>query len=253
MLTIVKIGTNLLTTNEGRLDLNNLRGLIDQIAALHKAGHRFIVVTSGAITCGSERMHICATSIPQKQAAAAVGQGLLMREYIEFFGRHGLEVGQILLTKDVLSHPIAKENALNTINTLLMCNVIPIINENDSVATDEIGAKFGDNDELSSLVAKLIQAGRLLLLTDIDGVFSSNPKLDAKATLLPELKIGPNTLKLAEDVSNGRSRGGMTSKLKSAKDATDAGIEVYIANGRNATVIADIFAGKPTGTRILRS
>ena len=177
---VIKVGTNLLTTPEGKLDLNNLRDLTYQIADQINNHHKkVIMITSGSITCGSERLHLTAKTIPEKQAAAAVGQILLMREYLSFFGQKGLQAGQILLTKDGLENPTRSKNAVTTIKTLLKQKIIPIINENDSVATNEIkNSRFGDNDELSYLVAKLIKVDLLVTLTDIDGLYTGNPKKD---------------------------------------------------------------------------
>ncbi|NDC82976.1 glutamate 5-kinase [bacterium] len=247
---VVKIGTNLLTTDDRRLDLNNLRELVHQLSdELDRGEFQLVVVTSGAITCGAERLGGRPNSIPEKQAAAAVGQILLMQEYARFFDGRGYAVGQLLITKDDLENQIIKQNAQNTLSHLLARGVVPIINENDSVATHEIGPKFGDNDELSSEVARLIGAKRLILLSDIDGVFTSNPKSDPTATRIPRLEsINSTVLAVANDVPNGRSRGGMLGKLSAAKDASEAGIEVVIANGRERGIIAAIQSHQAVGT-----
>lgn len=249
---VVKIGTNLLTTDDMRLDLNNLRNLIYQLCDVYDQGHYdFVVVSSGAIACGAERMGIQPVSIPEKQAAASVGQSLLMQDYVRFFGLRGRPVGQILLTKDELENSIIKTNAINTLSHLLASGVVPVVNENDSIATNEIGPKFGDNDELSSVVARLINAERLILLSDIDGVFTDNPKENPNATLIPLLDgISDETLTVARDIAGGRSRGGMASKLAAARDASLAGIEVHIANGRSPNVIEMIQSGKQIGTKV---
>jgi len=249
---VIKIGTNTLTTEQGSLDLNNLRHLVTQLAAAyHENKFQFLVVTSGAITCGAEVLHTLPKTIPDKQAAASVGQILLMSEYGRFFGQFGIRVGQILLTKDCIEDSIKRKNTQNTIFNLLKHGVVPVINENDSVATDEIGPKFGDNDELSCYVAQLVEAEQLVLLTDTDGVFTHNPKTHKEAVLIPELKgVSQALLDSVEDIQNGRSRGGMTSKLNAAKRASESGIEVVIANGRTDEVLRTIFSGKPIGTRI---
>jgi glutamate 5-kinase len=197
-------------------------------------------------------MNIAPKSIPEKQAAAAVGQILLMNEYVSFFGQKGFQVGQLLLTKDCIESPIKRQNTLQTLTTLLRQSVIPIINENDTVATDEIGVKFGDNDELSSNVAQLIGADQLILLTDTDGVYTANPKKDATAKRIDTIEaVTPDILGLVDDIQNTRSRGGMTSKLTQAKNASQAGIQVVIANGKNPTILKDIFDKKSVGTTIL--
>ncbi len=229
-----------------------MRQLILQICA--ELGHKsrsIILVTSGAITCGAQALGITPASIPEKQAAASVGQILLMHEYSTFFSQKGYKIGQILLTKDCIEDEIRRKNTQNTIFTLLENGIIPIINENDSVSTDEIGTKFGDNDELSAGVAELVGAKSLILLTDIDGLYTANPKKDPSATLIPLLsKIDDATFNLVNDIDNGRSRGGMTSKLTFAKQASEAGISVVLANGKRPDVVKDIFEGKAVGTRV---
>lgn len=249
---IIKIGTNILTTPEGKLDLNNLRSLITQIAnEADKGNDHFILVTSGAITSGSERLQIQAKTIGQKQAAAAVGQILLMHEYKRFFEQRGYNIGQILLTKDCVKNKIVSQNACSTIFTLLQESVIPIINENDSVATEEIDNRFRDNDSLSCHVAKLVHAKQLILLTDIDGLYTANPKKDPKSRLIATIiKIDDSVFNYIDDEVSTRSRGGMQSKLTAAKEASEAGIQVVIANGRKPNIINTIFTGKFIGTAI---
>lgn len=252
---VVKIGTNLLTTDDRRLDLNNLRELVHQICdELDRNQFNIVVVTSGAITCGAERVGFTPTTIPEKQAAAAVGQILLMQEYARFFGGRGRPVGQLLLTKDGLENAIVVQNTQNTLTHLLKHGVVPIVNENDSVATNEIGPKFGDNDELSAVVSRLLGAHRLILLSDIDGVFTDNPKENQNAILIDHLdSVTEDTFALARDVQNGRSRGGMASKLSAARDASQSGIEVVIANGRRGGVLAAIQRGDSIGTKVCAS
>ncbi len=249
---VVKIGTNILTTQEGKLDLNTLRSLIHQLCeALFERNNQVIIVTSGAITCGSERMGLRTQSIPEKQAAASVGQILLMNEYASFFGQKGFQVGQILLTKDCIETPVKRQNTQNTIATLLTQGVVPIINENDTVATDEIGVKFGDNDELSSKVAQLVDADKLIILTDIDGVFTGNPKKDPQARLMHRIEtITDDIFNQVDDIQNNRSRGGMSSKLTYAREAAQAGIDVVIANGKTKNILNAILANETVGTFI---
>ncbi len=249
---IIKIGTNVLTTDEEQLDLNVLRHLVDQISVEHvKQKSQFVIVTSGAITCGAKPLGVKPSNIPQKQAAAAIGQILLMREYAHFFSQHGIHIAQILLTKDCITEPIKKQNTQNTLFTLFEQGIIPIINENDTVATEEIGEKFGDNDELSCGVAQLVDASLLITLSDIEGLFTANPKADASAVLIDRLaSVSDETLKLVNDIPNGKSRGGMTSKLLCAKKASDSGIAVVLAKGKRLNVISDILSGNSVGTRI---
>jgi glutamate 5-kinase len=245
---LVKIGTNLLTTSEGTLDLNMMRSLAHQISEGMIAGMgQFLLVTSGAITCGSEALQLTPKTIPEKQAAAAVGQSLLMREYATFFGHHGIKVGQILLTRDVFNSDERITHVRNTTMTLLEHGILPIFNENDCVATDEIGMKFGDNDQMSLMVAKLLDVTHLVLLTDVDGVYDLNPKKHADATLLSEMSsVSDDFLSRIEEAESGRSRGGMKSKLTVAKAASEHGIDVRIANGRTPNVLSS-----HVGTHIL--
>lgn len=248
---VIKIGTNVLTTEEGKLDLNTLRALTHQLADYTKQGHAIVLVTSGAITCGSERMGVVPHSIPEKQAAASVGQILLMNEYASFFGQKGLQVGQILLTKDCIEDSTKNKNTQNTLSMLVRQGVVPIINENDTVATDEIGVKFGDNDELSCMVAQLVKAERLIILTDIDGLYTANPKKDPQAQLIRHIEaVSEAMFNQVDDVQNTRSRGGMTSKLTYAKLASEAGIDVVIANGKKKSILEDIFQNKAVCTYI---
>jgi len=249
---VIKVGTNILTTPCGQLDLNNLRQIANQISQIIKNNKQVILVTSGAITCGSERLQISANSVPEKQAAASVGQILLMSEYLNFFSHKSIQAGQILLTKDGLEKATIKKNVTNTIKMLLKHNILPIINENDSIATNEIqNHRFGDNDELSFLVAKLVQADLLITLTDIDGLFTANPKQTPDAKLISDIeRVTDDLLSRVEDIPNTRSRGGMKSKLTYAKNASELGIHVIIANGRRPTILDQIFSGESVGTFI---
>ena len=247
---VVKVGTNLLATPEGKPDLNNLRQIVYQLAALHLTqGIELVVVTSGAITCGSERLGWIATSVEEKQGAAAVGQILLMQEYSRFFESKGLCVGQILLTNDAFQDTERRGLASRTIQTLIAHRVVPIINENDTVSTDEI--KFGDNDNLSALVANLVDADMLVLLTDIDGLFTANPKVDSNAELITMLdSVSNDGSSYINDLSNSRSRGGMQSKLGAAKSVAKNGRVAIIANGRVPNVLTDLVDGRQVGTWI---
>ncbi len=253
-ITIVKIGTNLLTTPEGLPDLVAMKAYVEAISTSFLKQHsRIIMVTSGSITCGSYPLGIKPVTIPERQAAAAVGQILLMREYCGFFSEFGISVGQILLTKDGIEDELRKHHAKNTIMTLLDHGIIPIINENDTVATDEIDQKFGDNDQLSALVAQFLGASRLILLTDTDGVYTKNPKLHKDAVLIDRIDaVTHDIMEMVEDVDTGRSRGGMASKLSAAKLASDRGVDVYIANGRTPGVLSGLLNGESHGTHIVK-
>ncbi len=251
-LVVLKIGSKQLTTPQGKLDLNNMRQLVDQAMALSdQHGVRFVLVSSGAILCGSDVLGITAQTLPEKQAAAAVGQRLLMQEYAEFFSHRGRHVAQILLTKDCFEREDRQDHTKNTIFTLLEKGIVPIINENDTVAVDEI--RFGDNDQLSSLVAGLIGAQILIMLSDIDGLYTQNPKQYPDAVLIPRIDaFTPETFTLVQDLPGLNSNGGMTSKLLAAQYATERGIDVVLANGRTPNILTDIFNGSAVCTRVAK-
>ena len=251
-LTLIKIGTTTLTTHDGQLDSDQLKNLVDQIGQeLIKKRRDIMIVTSGAIACGSIALSLEPLSIPQKQASASVGQSLLMHHYTTLFKTYGCSVGQILLTKDCLQNPIRQLNICNTISTLLHQGAIPIINENDTIATDEIGEKFGDNDELSCKVAQLLHAKEMIILSDIDGVYTANPTTHADAKQLTHLDpLSTEWHSFIQDIPNTKSRGGMLSKLTHAVEAVQSGVSVVIANGRRPRVLTDIFDGNAVGTRI---
>ena len=251
---VIKIGTNILTTDEDHLDLNNLRDLCYQIAEEINENHsRIILVSSGAVTSGKSRLKVTTKTIQEKQALASVGQILLMDQYLKFFNIKGLQVGQVLLTKDNFKKNTLKKNILNALNKLIENKAVPIINENDTVATEQLkDFRFGDNDELSSLVARLVKADLLVLLTDTEGLYNANPKNHPGAALIPYLdKISPDIFDLIDDTPNCKSRGGMCSKIKAAAEAAEAGTAVIIASGRHKNVLKNIFENpKSVGTFI---
>jgi glutamate 5-kinase len=251
---VIKIGTNILTTKSGELDLNRLRSFIFQICQIKKkTKSNIIVISSGSMTCGSQKLKLDTDSIPNRQASASVGQILLMNEYAKFFGIESITVGQLLLTKDCFTNALKSKNITNTVKTLWKIGVIPIVNENDTVTTSEIDKNFDDNDDLSSRVAILLDASKLIILTDTDGVYTSNPKIDKTATQIKTItEITPKTLKIIKDKKSMRSRGGMKSKLLSAKKAFDKNIPVVIAKGSDDTVLLDIINGVPRGTLIAK-
>ena len=245
---LIKIGTKLLVTENGKLDLNNLRQLSRQIS---KAAELYdvIVVSSGSIICGAEILNIIPKSIPEKQAAAAIGQILLMKEYTQFFEQNNKKVAQILLTKDSFIDQTKQSNVKNTISTLLDNEIIPVINENDTVATDEI--QFGDNDILSSEVANLMKAQYYIILTDQDGVFTDNPETSNKAKLIETLtEVSDEMINNAPTILDGKEKGGIKSKLMAAKYAQINGILTFIANGRDQSIINKILNNEKVGTCI---
>lgn len=243
---VIKIGTNLLTDHHQRLDLNNMRHLTHQIADeyLKDNALEFIIVSSGAITSGAKHINISTDNLAEKQAAAAIGQILLYQKYYEFFQSKNICVGQLLVTKDNFNIPEKKQNIKQTIETLLNKKVVPIINENDSVSTEEI--QFGDNDQLSAILAQNLNADELIILTNTDGL------LDKNQQVIPKLhQITDQELALVEDsMSSIYSKGGMSSKLMASKIALENKINVTIANGRTENIIHAILSNQNVGTKI---
>ncbi len=248
---IVKIGSAVLTGKDG-LDLQIIDQLVDEMAELIRKDYHIVLVTSGAIASGKHRMGITAPlkSIPQKQAAAAIGQGRLMRVYSNAFGKHGIHVAQILLTMSDLTERKRFLNIRNTLSTLLEWHVIPIINENDTVAVDEI--KFGDNDNLAAMIANAIEAELVINLTMTEGLFDRNPTLVKDAKRIPVIReITPEIESAASEEGTAEGRGGMRSKVLAAKKVTAFGIPYIIAQGKKQGILKAIFLGKDTGTLFL--
>jgi len=249
---VVKLGTSVLTSGTTKLDRAHMVEIVRQCAQLHDQGHHMIVVTSGAIAAGKEHlgMHDIKATIANKQMLAAVGQGQLLREWENLFKIYGLHVGQMLLTRADLDDRVRFLNARDTIKTLLRYRIIPLVNENDAVATSEI--KVGDNDNLSALVALLADADQLLLLTDQMGLFTSDPRNNPDAQLIPEIEnITHDIQALASGSISGLGTGGMATKIQSASIANRAGIEVVIASGHKHNVIIDAADNKSVGTRFI--
>ena len=244
---VVKIGSSTLTNKAGNLDTDNLKRIAEEISELRKQKKSVIIVTSGAIVSGMERLKFSKKprSIPEKQAAAAVGQSLLMREYAKAFGEHDITVAQVLLTRDEVSDRQRYLNTRNTLSKLLELGVVPIVNENDTVSVEEI--KIGDNDTLSALVASLIGADLLIMLTDVDGFMMADA--DNELQVVHEIKeITQEIKEAAGHPSSQMGVGGMITKIQAAEICSDAGVTSAIASGRTEGVMAEIIAGKKTGT-----
>jgi glutamate 5-kinase len=245
---VVKVGSGLITTAGAGADAGRIETLAADIAAVTK-GRDVVLVSSGAIVTGMARLGLGARprSIPDKQAAAAVGQSALMWHYEAAFKRHGVAVGQVLLTAQDISDRARYLNARNTLAALLRFDVLPIVNENDTVAVEEI--KVGDNDNLSALVAALIDADLLVLLTDVDGLYTDNPAHNPAAEPLDTVEaVTDEITRLVWDDGASGSVGGMATKLQAAQKAAASGVPMVIANGRQRGILARILAGETVGT-----
>ena len=249
---VIKLGTSTLAHPTGLLNIKRVEELCKVMSDLKNAGNEIIIVSSGAIGMGAGKLVLSEKpkDIITKQAAAAVGQCELMYTYDKLFSEYNHTVAQILITGEDIEHAERSRNFENTMLRLLELGAIPIINENDSVATDEI--VIGDNDTLGAIVAKSISADLLILLSDIDGLFTADPHKDKNAVLLSEVKeITPEIEGMTGGAGSRLGTGGMTTKLNAAKIATAAGIDMVIANGKEPTVLYDITEGKRVGTKFL--
>lgn len=251
---VVKVGSSSLTDPEsGTIDGEKLRGIVEGIASvLQHPRHEVVLVSSGAVAAGVGKLgwRRPIRTVPEKQAAAAVGQGILIDAYERLFGAHGITIGQILLTRSDIEERRRYIHVRNTIETLLRHGVVPIVNENDTVAVEEI--RFGDNDTLAALVALFTGADVLILLTDIDGMYSADPRSDPSAQLLPEIHaIDAPLHHLAGGQGSPQGTGGMRTKLVAAEIATSSGIETVVAASHVADVLPRIVKGERLGTRFV--
>ena len=247
---VLKLGTSVLTAGSPQLNRPRMLDIVRQCAQLHAAGVEVVVVSSAAITAGRERLggRPLPQAIPARQMLAAVGQSRLMAHYEQFFDIYGIVVGQVLLTRSDLDHRPRYLNARDTLQALLAAGITPIINENDAVSTDEI--KLGDNDNLSALVANLVEADLLLLLTDQPGLFTADPRSDPNAQLIAEVEhIDDQVRALAGGSRSGLGTGGMSTKLAAADLARRGGAEVVIAAGSAPDVVLRVAQGERVGTR----
>ncbi len=252
---VVKLGTTLLAGGSSSLNEDIVSGLVSQVAELHNRGREFLVVSSGAIALGRYRLGLTKKikGIPYKQVLASVGQTRLMQVYEQLFGKHDITVAQALLTRTDLSDRAGYLNARNTLLALLELRVVCIVNENDVVAVDELHeAKFGDNDNLSAMVANLVDADLLLLLTNTAGLYTAEPHRHPEARLISKVdKIDTEIERLAAGTQDGVSTGGMITKIEAAKLATASGVVVVIADGREKGIIYRVMAGEEVGTCFL--
>ena len=258
---VVKVGTNVVMRDDGRLALSQLYGIAEAVACLRQQGRDILMVSSGAVGLGMERIGMVSrpTDLSQIQACAAIGQSRLMAIYDDAFDKLGCRTAQVLLTEDDFRDPVRYSNLRSTLVSLLALGVIPVINENDTVSTVELDHPadsperqrvFGDNDKLSALVMTHIEAELLLLLSDVDGLYTADPSTDRAQLLSQVAEINDEVFNFAQG-KNGRGRGGMSSKLEAARIATEAGGLAVIANGRLPQVIERVCAGEIVGTVFL--
>lgn len=252
---VVKVGTSTLTHEGGNLNLRCIEKLGMVLTDIMNRGIEVILVTSGAIGVGVGTMHLKErpSDIAGKQAAAAVGQCVLMNIYSKFFGEFGKTVAQILLTKDIIEDKKRKNNVINTFNSLFEHGVIPIVNENDSVATDELeyGEKklFGDNDTMSAIVACIVKADLLIILSDVDGFYSGDPRVGGSCQKIDDIyTINDDILACAGGKGSELGTGGMVTKLTAARLVMEEGIDMVLANGNDPETVYDILDGKKIGT-----
>ncbi|MBR4096313.1 MAG: glutamate 5-kinase [Oscillospiraceae bacterium] len=247
---VIKVGTSTLTHKTGRLNIRRMERFVKVLADLQNSGKEIVLVSSGAIGLGMSKMGLSERpkDTPMKQACAAVGQCELMYIYDKLFGEYNLNVAQILLTKYIIDTP-RKNNVENTFEKLISHNVIPVVNENDTVAIDELELELGENDSLAALVAIMSHSDMLVILSDIDGLFDGNPKDNPDAKLIPVVnEITDDIRGLAGGAGSGLGTGGMITKIHAAEIAMGAGIDMAILNGRNPSVLYDLFDGKDVGT-----
>lgn len=249
---VIKVGTSTLTYPNGKLNLRRVEELCKVISDLRNSGKQIILVSSGAVGVGVGKLGLTARpkSTKERQALAAVGQCELMFIYSKFFGAYGCNVAQLLLTRDIIANEIPKNNVINTFQSLFYMDVLPIVNENDSVSTAEIkGLNIGDNDRLSAVVAKITDADLLIILTDIDGLYDSNPHTHHNAKRIPAVKVIDDKIRnMADGHTSNRGTGGMISKINAAEIAVNSGIDCYVINGNPPSNLYKVFEGADIGT-----
>lgn len=245
---VVKIGSSTLTHEEGHLNLRRIESLVKTLSDFKNSGHQVVLVSSGAVSAGVARMGTHRpTCTAEKQAMAAVGQSELMKLYSRFFSDYGHTVAQILMTKDVVDNQDRRAAAEDTFRTLLEMGCIPIVNENDSVSTQELN--FGGNDTLSAYVALVCHADLLINLSDVDGLYDKDPRKHADAKLIERVEgIDEQVLAMAGGAGTERGTGGMATKLQAARIVLEKGIPMYILNGKDPSVLYELLDGRHVGT-----
>lgn len=250
---VIKVGSSTLTYDNGSINLYRIEKLTRIISDIVNLGKEVILVSSGAVAVGVDKLKLKEkpVTIREKQAVAAVGQCELMHIYSKFFGEYSHTVGQVLLTRDVIEDDHTRENVINTFETLLENKIVPIVNENDTVAIDEIEniVRFGDNDNLSAIVSVLTNADLLIILSDIDGFYDSDPRNNDDAKMLSQIEdITPELEECAGGAGSKLGTGGMVTKLTAAKRAINAGIDMVLADGSEPDILRDILSGEEIGT-----
>jgi glutamate 5-kinase len=252
MRVVIKIGSSTLAHSTGKLNIRLVENLCKVISDIKNAGHEIIMVSSGAIAMGVSKLALGKkpADMPTKQAAAAVGQCELMYTYDKLFSEYHHTVAQILITKEDVENQHRQKHFKDTMTRLIELSALPIINENDTVATAEIAV--GDNDTLAAIVATTMQADLLILLSDIDGLYSADPRLDSGAKLISEVsEINDSIIALAGGAGTSLGTGGMATKIHAAQICTASGVDMVIANGTNPQILYDIIQGKSVGTRFI--
>ena len=246
---VVKVGTSTLTHGSGFINIRKIDKLVSCLADLHNSGREIILVTSGAVSCGLARIGFPRETLTprQKQAAAAIGQCQLIDMYARRFADHGCTIAQVLLTRNVVDEPELRANAGGTIELLLEQRVIPVVNENDTVSNEQI--RIGSNDTLAAAVAVLVRADLLINMSDVDGLYSTDPRRDPNAEFIEYVEqIDESILACAKGAGTARGTGGMVAKLESAQTATAAGIPMIILNGADPDILYSVFDGEFRGT-----
>ena len=248
---VIKLGTSTLAHKTGKLNIRRMTNLVRVISDLHNSGREIIMVSSGAVGLGAGKLGLPEKpkDTKTKQAVAAIGQCELMHVYDDMFAKYSVTVAQILLTKTIINNPNHCENFMNTVEKLVNMDVIPIVNENDTIAIDELELEIGENDSLSALVAELSGADLLLILSDIDALYDDDPRSNPDAKPIPLVeKITPEIEAMAGGAGSSLGTGGMSTKITAAKIATNAGIDMIIMNGKDPEKLYDLFEDKEIGT-----
>lgn len=248
---VIKLGTSTLAHKTGKLNIRRMTNLVRVISDLHNSGKEIILVSSGAVGLGAGKLGLPEKpkDTRMKQAVAAIGQCELMHIYDDMFEKYSVTVAQILLTKTIIENPDHSRNFRNTMETLVGMDVIPIVNENDTIAIDELELEIGENDSLSAIVASLSNADLLLILSDIDGLYDDDPRKNPNAKPIHVVEeITSEIERVAGGAGSSLGTGGMSTKINAAKIACDAGIDMVIMNGKNPELLYDLFENKDIGT-----